>query len=121
MRTSHALTGAGGSSKIYLNMSCTVLHGTASLADEDIMSDSDENNHKDRINSSTFDNRTPKCVNNGKRLCNGDTKLLIISFIQTCIKIHTFQLVIKEKILYFKFFKLCSKCLGFYVLPFLSH
>ncbi len=51
---------------------------------EDIMSDGDKDNSKDKINSPTFGNRTPKCVNNGKRLCNGDAKLL------------------------------CSKCTGFY-------
>ncbi len=45
---------------------------TASLVDEDIISDGDEDNSKDKINSSKFDNRTPKCVNNGKRLFNGD-------------------------------------------------
>ncbi len=54
----------------------TVPPETASLADEDIFCDGDEDNSKDKINSSKFDNRTPKCVNNGKRLCNGDAKLL---------------------------------------------
>ncbi len=56
--------------------------------DEDIFSDGDEDSSKDKINSSKFDNRTPKCVNNGKRLCDGDTKLL------------------------------CSKCPGFYMCSF---
>ncbi len=41
---------------------------TASLDDEDNISDSDEDDSKDNINSPKFDNRTPKCVNNGKRL-----------------------------------------------------
>ncbi len=36
----------------------------------------DEDNSKDKINSSKSANRTPKCVNNGKRLCDGDAKLL---------------------------------------------
>ncbi len=49
---------------------------TASLADEDIISDGDEDNSKDKMNSSKFDNRTPKCFNYGKRLCNADAKLL---------------------------------------------
>ncbi len=53
----------------------TVTPGTT-LADEDIISDGYEVNSKDKINSSKFDNRTPKCVNNGKRLCNVDSKLL---------------------------------------------
>ncbi len=63
----------------------TVPLGTASLADEDIISDGDEDNSNDKINSSKFDNRTPKCINNDKRLCNSDAKLV------------------------------CSKCPGFYM------
>ncbi len=55
---------------------CTVPPETASLDDEVNISDGDEDDNKDKINSPTFDNRTPKCVNNGKRLCNGDAKLL---------------------------------------------
>ncbi len=54
----------------------TVPPETASLGDEDIFSDGDKDNSKDKINSAKFDNRTPKCVNNGKRLCDGDAKLL---------------------------------------------
>ncbi len=41
---------------------------TASLDDEDKMSDGDEDDSKDKINSPKFDNRTLKCVNNGRRL-----------------------------------------------------
>ncbi len=66
----------------------TVPPETASLADEDIISDGYEDNSKDKINSSKFDNRTPKCVSNGNRLCNGDATLL------------------------------CSKCPGFYMCSF---
>ncbi len=40
----------------------TVSPETASLADEDIVSDGDEYNSKDKINSSKFDNRTPNVL-----------------------------------------------------------
>ncbi len=40
------------------------------------MSDGDEDDIKDKINSPKFANRTTKCVNNGKRLYNGDAKVL---------------------------------------------
>ncbi len=64
------------------------MYAYSSLAEEDIFSDIDEDNSKDKINLSTFDSKTPKCVNSGKRLCNGDAKLL------------------------------CSKCSGFYICSF---
>ncbi len=67
---------------------CTVPPETASLDNEDNISDGDEDDSKDKINSSKFDNRTPKYDNNGKRLCNGDANLL------------------------------CSKCQGFYICSF---
>ncbi len=54
----------------------TVTHKTASLDDEDNISDGDEDDIKDKINSSKFENRTTKSVNHGKRLYNGDAKPL---------------------------------------------
>ncbi len=44
---------------------------TTSLVDNDIMSDGDEDDSKDIINSPKFGIRTTKCVNNSKQLCNG--------------------------------------------------
>ncbi len=55
---------------------CTLPPETASLDDEDNISDGYEDDSKDKINYSTFDNRSRKCVNNGKRLCNSDAQLL---------------------------------------------
>ncbi len=55
----------------------TVSPETTYLADEDITSNDDEDNNKGKINSSKFDNRTPKCVNYGKRLRNGDAQLFV--------------------------------------------
>ncbi len=54
---------------------------TASFVDEDNIPDGDEDDSKDKINSPEFDNKTPKCVNNGKRLWNGDVKLLCSKYI----------------------------------------
>ncbi len=42
----------------------TVPPETASFDDEDNISDDDDHDSKDKINSK-FDNRSPKCVNNG--------------------------------------------------------
>ncbi len=54
---------------------CTVLPKAAFL-DDDNISDGDEDDSKDKINSPNFDNRTPKYIKNGKRLCNGDAEAL---------------------------------------------
>ncbi len=61
----------------------TVPPETASPADEDIFSDGDEDNSKDKINSSKFDNR---CVNNGKRLCDGDAQDFTCALFVTLVK-----------------------------------
>ncbi len=71
---------------------------TASIADEDIISDCDEDNSKDKINSSKCDNRTPKYVNNGKILCNGDANLLCSKALDfTCALFVTFVTFTKIK------------------------
>ncbi len=47
---------------------------TISLANEDNISNGDDDDSKVKINFYKCD-RTSKCVNNGKRLCNGDAKI----------------------------------------------
>ncbi len=48
----------------------------ASFANADNMSDGNEDDSKDNINYPKCDNKTPKCVHNGNRLCDGDAKAL---------------------------------------------
>ncbi len=59
---------------------CTVPLETVFVGDEDNIFDGDEGDSKDKINSKIFDNRTPNRINNEKRLCNGDAKLLCLKF-----------------------------------------